>query len=120
MDALFDIYQNAKIAQNRDLARSARDASQDAQYRVLELERKVEMLLMLNEALWETIKKSHNLDDDYLTEMISKIDLKDGKLDGKVAKSGPKSCQKCGKTIQRNNLSCMYCGTKYERGLFER
>ena len=46
MDLLFEIYQNAKISQNSDLARSARDASQDAQYRVIELERKTEMLLI--------------------------------------------------------------------------
>ena len=120
MDLLFEIYQNAKISQSSDLARSARDASQDAQYRVIELEQKTEMLLMLNEALWEIIKKSHKLNDEYLIELIREIDLKDGKLDGKVAKSGPRVCAQCGKTIQKKRLTCMYCGETYDRKPFER
>ena len=101
-------------------ANSAKAESRDAKSDVEFLERRLGRLEMVTEALWEIIKRSHKLDDKALAELVKKIDMKDGKADGKVAKSAPKKCPDCGKTIQKRQDKCMYCGTDIDRGVFER
>ncbi len=115
-----DIFQNNRISRNNDLANSARESSQNSERNVIKLEKKVENLLIVTEALWTIIKKSHKLEDSDLEKLIEKIDLKDGRLDGRVAKTGPVKCQNCGKTVQNGNVKCMYCGTKSTKGVFQR
>ena len=117
---LEDIYQSCQISRNRDLATSARDKSQSSARDVYQLERKVEKLMMLTEALWGVIKKEHDLKDDDLERMLEEIDLKDGKLNYKVAKTGPVKCEKCRKTIQNGLSKCMYCGTRSNKSVFKR
>ena len=117
---LYDIYQNSRIRHARQTAVDAKSKAQKSQRDVENLEQKVEMLLMVTEALWAIVKKSHKLDDSYLSQVIEEIDLKDGKLDGKVGKTPPIKCSNCGKSITRGKTKCMYCGTKNEVQVFKR
>ena len=71
----------------------------------------IEKLFMITEALWIILKEQHGYDDEHLVHMIRDIDLRDGKLDGKVAKSAERlSCPKCGRSIIRRKARCLYCG----------
>jgi hypothetical protein len=71
----------------------------------------IEKLFMITEALWEILKHQHGYTDEQLAQMIQDIDLRDGKLDGKVAKSADRpTCPECGRTIIRNQARCLYCG----------
>ncbi len=73
----------------------------------------VERLLMITEAFWGILKKQHGYTDDDLAEMITEIDLRDGKLDGRVSnKSEPRQCPNCDRVIMRNRAQCLYCGTE--------
>ena len=101
-------------------ASAARRTASGAKRQVLELEMKVEKSLMVCEALWEFVKRHHNLQDSDLVELVRKIDLKDGKEDGKVSKTKPLKCEECGKTIQRGKNKCMYCGHTQDAGMFDR
>ena len=92
----------------------------DLNKRIQELEDKLEMSLMVSEALWEIIKKSHNLDESHLTALIHDIDLKDGRLDGKVAKTTPDNCVSCGEILARGKSQCMYCGQLHQVQPFKR
>ena len=116
---LYDFYQDSRIGRNRDLAKSAKDTSQKSARDVDQLERKVEHLMMVTEALWSVIKESHEMDDDDLREVIKNIDLRDGNLNGRVAKKPPQKCPRCKKTIQRRQSKCMYCGTEVDKEIFE-
>ena len=81
----------------------------------------IEKLLMITEALWEILKHHHGYTDDQLVQMIQDIDLRDGKLDGKVAKSAERpTCTQCGRTIVRRQARCLYCGTVVPQQPFER
>ncbi len=81
----------------------------------------IEKLFMITEALWEILKHQHGYTDDQLVEMIQDIDLRDGKLDGKVAKSAERpTCPECGRTIMRNQARCLYCGADAPQQPFER
>lgn len=92
------------------VARSAEAAAGDARAQVDLLKCETERLLMICEALWTILKEQHGYDDEELAERIRTIDMKDGKLDGRVAKAEPTSCPNCGRTLSRQRPVCMYCG----------
>ncbi len=117
---LYDLYQNSRIEGAKSAAENAQHEAQDAQLRISNLEKKVEFLSMTTEALWSLIKESHNISDGDLMGLIKKIDMQDGRPDGKVAKNAPKKCPKCAKTIQKHSNKCMYCGQEIQRAPFER
>lgn len=81
----------------------------------------IEKLFMITEALWAILKDQHGYTDDQLVQMIQDIDLRDGKLDGKVAKAAERpSCAQCGRTIIRKQAKCLYCGAAAPQQPFER
>ena len=76
---------------------------------------------MITEALWTILKEQHGFDDADLIDRINEIDLRDGKLDGRVKeKEGPLSCPKCNRTLSRQRPTCLYCGTAIARDPFAR
>ena len=80
----------------------------------------LEKLMMITEALWTFIKGQHGLSDEYLVNMLQDIDLRDGKLDGKVAKQENPNCPHCGRKLMGKHPICLYCGTAVDRNPFER
>lgn len=82
--------------------------------------RDVEKLFMITEALWAILKEQHGYTDEDLGQMIQDIDLRDGKLDGKVSKKQNPSCPQCGRTLMGKHPICLYCGTAVVRDPFER
>lgn len=81
----------------------------------------IEKLFMITEALWEILKYHHGYTDDQLVQMIQDIDLRDGDLDGKVAKSAERpACTQCGRTLIRRQTKCLYCGAPAPQQPFER
>ena len=80
----------------------------------------LEKLMMITEALWIFIKEQHGFTDEHLVNMVQDIDLRDGKLDGKVSKQPNPTCTKCGRRLMGKHPICMYCGTAVDRDPFER
>jgi len=77
---------------------------------IAQLQIKVERLLMITEALWTILKEKNGLEDKELLRQIVQIDLRDGKLDGRVATTPPEPCPKCQRIVAKNSVKCMYCG----------
>ena len=98
----WDIRQDGKIAVNR-----ARTSEVSAH--VLSVDVRIERLTLINLALWEIVRDSTNLTDDDLRRKIEEIDLRDGKLDGKLS-AAPEGCSACGRKIGRRHQKCIYCG----------
>lgn len=86
----------------------AREAITEARH----LKYKFEKLMLVTEALWEIVKDHTKGTDEELKEKIKQIDLKDGKLDGKVAEGPAEKCKKCGQIMQKNKTICIYCGAE--------
>jgi hypothetical protein len=84
------------------------------------LRQDIERLLMITEALWTLMKEEHGYTDDALVKRIEAIDLRDGRLDGKVGPTPPRHCPQCGKVRMKNRPVCLYCGGKVEPEPFER
>lgn len=81
----------------------------------------VEKLFMITEALWECLKQQHGYTDESLINMIEEIDLRDGRLDGKVAKSADRpACKDCGRILIRRQARCLYCGAVAVQDPFKR
>jgi hypothetical protein len=81
----------------------------------------VEKLLMITEALWSMLKQEHGYSDDDLIARIHEIDLRDGKLDGKVARDEVKpECPQCGRVLIGKRPVCLYCGTPVALDPFQR
>ena len=77
---------------------------------VAQLEAQVERLLMITEALWTILKEKHGLDEQELLRQMVQIDLRDGRLDGRVAATPPEPCPKCQRTVAKRSVRCMFCG----------
>ncbi len=101
-------------------ARAASSEAQRASTKVDQIQFDIERLLMITEALWTILKEQHGYDDAELQLRVAQIDMRDGKLDGKVARTAPVKCTKCGKTLLKKRPRCIYCGTPAPPSLFER
>ena len=102
------LYSAAADAQSQAAAASteAREAKSESEL----VRRDIERLLMITEALWQFMKKEHGYSDEDLVGVINQIDMRDGRLDGRVAPTPPAPCPACGKINARNRSMCMYCG----------
>jgi len=90
-------------------AQDARATARDAQYRIEAITRWADQSLMLCEAIWTLASEKLGLTDDDLVARINEIDMRDGKLDGRVH-TAPDACAKCGRTSAKRFDRCMYCG----------
>jgi hypothetical protein len=75
-----------------------------------ELKLQIERLLITTEALWNIIREKHGIEDEELARQMVQIDMRDGKLDGRVAKAPPVNCPKCGRVMAKFRPRCIYCG----------
>jgi hypothetical protein len=113
-DVLFSSAVHLMDTQNRDGGESVSRAATDvrAQNEIIQCD--VEKLFMLTEALWTILKEKHGCTDAELVQRVQEIDLRDGKLDGKVAKVNP-DCPKCSRKLMGKRPVCLYCGAEVAR-----
>ena len=94
-----------------DVAGRAVDSAMTAEEtrgHVQELEWKVGKLLLVNQALFEILSSRLAITETELTTKMNEIDLRDGKMDGKLAVDGT-VCEQCGRTYSRRHNRCLYC-----------
>ena len=77
------------------------------------LQGQVDRLALAVEALWTLLRDKTGITDDELRDRIRDIDLKDGKLDGKVSRA-PSTCQACGRVVSKRHRRCLYCGAEVD------
>lgn len=99
-------------------ATGALSSAEEALAKANRLEKQVVNLLSINEVLWNIIKKSHKLDDSFLTERVKELQKENGTFNGRLRKKDAQICTGCGKAILKNQHKCMYCGGEAELSLF--
>jgi len=120
---LFTGWALSQMAKGPDESMMSQDASLKANSALNQLEgmkSDIERLLMITEALWIILKEEHGYTDDMLVQKVNEVDLKDGKLDGKVAAKGPAECPKCHRKVLSRSNQCLFCGEVIKKELFER
>ena len=78
---------------------------------VVELEERVDTLVLTCMAMWSLLRQSSDLSEDDLMDRVREIDLMDGVEDGKVTKHVAK-CTQCGRVMSPRHTKCMYCGAE--------
>ena len=98
-------------------ANEARSASRRANTEVDILLDRFDRLSLVTQAMWELIESSTDLKEGDLLSKIEEVDLRDGKLDGKVA-APVADCPSCQRKSTRNHKICMYCGEALPKAPF--
>lgn len=114
------VHSASRMHQAESSARSASTKASAARTEIDFIKTDIEKLLMITEALWTFVKQQHDFSDEDLMQKIEDIDLRDGKLDGKVAKQAPSACPNCKRTLIGGQPICLYCSTPVTRDPFER
>lgn len=70
----------------------------------------IERLFMIAEALWGMLAEQYGYTEEDLVRRIHEIDLRDGRLDGRVAPAQPSKCPHCGRILEKTRPYCIYCG----------
>jgi len=111
---LFSSAAHLMEAQGRNDSESVSRTTTDVRTQNEFIQCDVEKLFMLTEALWTILKEKHGCTDAELVQRVQEIDLRDGKLDGKVAKVNP-DCPKCSRKLMGKRPVCLYCGAEVAR-----
>ncbi|MBI1368076.1 MAG: hypothetical protein GC162_05420 [Planctomycetes bacterium] len=88
----------------------SRPGSSEPSGAVQTLQRQVDRLEMICEAMWTLLRERTNLSDEALMAKILELDLSDGNADGKITRPAQK-CPKCNRPNSRRHEMCIYCGT---------
>jgi formate-dependent nitrite reductase cytochrome c552 subunit len=112
-----DIYQSNKIDKVAALEADSFRRLTHTQDRVRDLEQRYERMRLVTAALWQLLKAHTGLTDADLKQYIEKVDLADGKLDGKIArKGGAMDCPHCTRRILKTAVVCPWCSKRLATG----
>lgn len=103
-------------AQSR--ANRAAQVASEASTSVKELQRQLERMSLLNQALWELVRERLNLRDADLERMAQEIDLRDGVKDGRITPMAVR-CPTCKRVNNTRHKKCIYCSTEFDSMLFD-
>ena len=103
-----------------EIANQAQRDARNAQSNIDIMQADVERLLLITEALWGLLKEQHGYSDEDLIDRVEQIDMKDGRLDGRVKSTEPVKCLACDRPHNHRRLNCLYCGEQLPRDLFAR
>ena len=110
------VFRNSDAPGNQPLAQPR----SEPQGEIGEIKAEIERLYFITEALWRILKEKHGLDENEIVRQITMIDIEDGKLDQRKAKTPPTPCPKCGRVVAKQRAKCMYCGELIVANPFER
>jgi hypothetical protein len=108
-DFVWNLYQQRQISELKsDLVR-AKYADKPGDRRLMELERRLDLLALTSAAMWSLIAGRLGLSDADLQAEMRRLDLADGVEDGKI--NQPRNCPGCSRPVSRRVSRCIYCGT---------
>lgn len=125
---LFDLYEwqsdnakrtvdNAKLGELEALQADSHRRLTDTSSRLRDLEKRYERMRLVTTALWQLLKAHTGLTDADLKQYIEKVDLADGKLDGKIdRRAGAIDCPHCSRRILKSAVVCPWCSQRLRAG----
>lgn len=109
MELFMEADQYRRIYEAQTEASRVKRRTDQVDQRVDELERRTDRLSLACQALWEVLKEKTEIDDSTVYKKMEEIDLRDGRLDGKIGVT-VLDCGQCGRRISSRRLLCIYCG----------
>lgn len=108
-DLLRDIHQNGRIADVKATAEYTAYQAERAAGKIEDVEERLDKLALLNYALWSLLKERLGVSEAELLERVQELDLRDGKLDGRI-NGVVINCDDCQRPLSRRHRKCLYCG----------
>ena len=109
----WELYQMRRIGQASAKASRAQSKAEQSHVYIERLENKIESLALACQSLWEILRENSNLTEKDLENKMEEIDIRDGRLDGKLS-NVTDNCPKCQRKTSRRRPTCLYCGTSTE------
>jgi hypothetical protein len=109
---MFWMYElDARMNRAQMRADDATKAARRGEDRVATLERRIDALVLASVAMWSVLEEKLGVTEAELSARMREIDLKDGKLDGKLA-GMVSACPSCGRVMSVRHPRCVYCGAE--------
>jgi hypothetical protein len=106
---LWDLLQQRQIGQAQQSAAQAASAASRSEKDIGELASVVESLTLTCQAMWELLRQQSNFTDEMLLRKMEKVDLRDGRRDGRMGTSAS-TCPDCSRPNNARHQRCVYCG----------
>ena len=113
LDSFFSIFHEDEVGLEHEQAKEDYQNSkiQDTESRLRELEQRHEQLKLATLAMWSLLRDHSGLMESDLKKYVEKIDLLDGKRDGKVDHKKEKvHCKQCKRVYLSTSPVCPWCG----------
>jgi hypothetical protein len=108
-DILWDLHQQRRIADVEDRAARGESETKTAAREVRNLQARVDALTLACTTMWSLMQTKLGMTDEEFGERLNDIDLRDGKLDGRISPE-IKACPSCNRTMSIRHAKCLYCG----------
>jgi hypothetical protein len=118
---LWELYQHARLKETQQeasraqaSARMAHEDVRDLERSLLLLQQQVERLTLTTIAMAEILRDCQGVSEEQIEAKVREIDLRDGKLDGKLGgkpAASTKACASCGRPNGPRRQACLYCGS---------
>jgi plastocyanin len=119
-DFLWNLHQQQRIGDLAKEVASGDRSGQRAEREVRRLEDRIETMHLVMMSMWAIMQQKLGVTDQDLAEMVRELDLRDGKIDGKMSPRVAK-CSACGRTMSERHARCLYCGeNKLDLSMFEK
>jgi rRNA maturation endonuclease Nob1 len=122
IDFIFDLFQQGQIHDAKADIELGKEKNKyqdhkitSSDIRLKDLEQRHEQLKLVTMAMWTLLKDHTGLTEGDLRKYIEKVDLMDGKADGKINTKERSDCLNCNRTVLSTSLACPYCGGKLNR-----
>ncbi len=111
---IWEAYQQTKIAGAERAAAKAESKADRYADDISNVERQVERLSLVCQAMWELLRDRSELSEGDIEAKILEIDVRDGRLDGKIA-TQIADCPSCSRPTNTTRTSCVMCGAPLKR-----
>ena len=111
MSHFFDFHHYGAVNKNRNLAEKAANRAEKTEQLYEDLLQRHEKMALMCQALLELVQEQTGITNEDLEKKVLEIDLRDGKVDGKM-KAQVSKCTTCGRAVSSKRPVCIFCGTE--------
>lgn len=109
LELWWELHQQQRIRDAQDKATQGQREARSTAREMQDLRARVDALTLACTTMWSLLQTRFGMTDEEFGRRLNEIDLRDGKLDGRIAPE-IKSCPQCQRTMSSRHARCMYCG----------